>query len=175
MISKTGKTNRVRRGFTLLELIIVMVLLAIVLAIAAPSLRGFAAGRRTSDAASQILAMMNLARIQAISEGRRYKLDIDEQERCYQLTKQEGGAFVELGNDHGQIFYLPEGVTFEIRTPEEGITTERTTIQFYPDGRNDEASIVVTGRTGDVFFVVCRSATEQFEILTEREAESSGF
>jgi Tfp pilus assembly protein FimT len=54
---------------TLLELILVMVILSTVLAMAAPSLRGFFASRRTQDTAAQILALTQLARSQAICEG----------------------------------------------------------------------------------------------------------
>jgi len=168
------KDNPGIQGFTLLELILVMVMISLVLAMAAPSLRGFTAGRRTADTASQILAMTKLARTQAMSEGRIYRLNIDEDEHSYWLTRQEGGAFVEIESSHGQIFFLPDRVTFEMQTPEEGFDTENTYIQFYPDGRSDEASIVITGQMGETVHVLCRSATERFRIMSNREVESSG-
>jgi len=52
-------------GFTLLELIIVLVLISLVLALAAPSLRRFIRSRETSETASHLLALTHLARSQA--------------------------------------------------------------------------------------------------------------
>src|SRR3972149_3661562 len=67
-------------GFTLLELILVMVILSTVLAMAAPSLRGFFASRQIQDAAAQILALTQFARSQAVSEGTTYRLNFDPDE-----------------------------------------------------------------------------------------------
>ena len=68
MITRRTHHGKVR-GFTLLELILVMVILSTVLAMAAPSLSGFFGSRQTHDTAAQILALTQLARSQAISEG----------------------------------------------------------------------------------------------------------
>ncbi|MBM4024858.1 MAG: prepilin-type N-terminal cleavage/methylation domain-containing protein, partial [Planctomycetes bacterium] len=62
------------RGMTLLELILVLIILSTVLALAAPSLRGFFASRRIDGAAAQILALTQWARSQAVSEGIVYRL-----------------------------------------------------------------------------------------------------
>ena len=64
-------------GLTLLELVLVMVIICTILAMAAPSLRGFFTSRETSDAAAQIVALTHLARSQAITEGRVYRLNLD--------------------------------------------------------------------------------------------------
>ena len=80
------------RGFTLLELILVMVILSTVLAMAAPSLRGFFASRKTHDTAAQILALTQFARSQAISEGIVYRLNFDTRQRTYWLTAQQAGG-----------------------------------------------------------------------------------
>ena len=58
-------------GMTLLELILVMLILSTVLAMAAPSLRGFFTSRRIDDAAAQILALTQFARSQADQRGDR--------------------------------------------------------------------------------------------------------
>jgi type II secretion system protein H len=74
------------KGFTLLELIVVMVILATVLALAGPSLRGFFGSRQLPDTAAQILALTQFARSQAISEGIIYRLNFNTSKREYWLT-----------------------------------------------------------------------------------------
>src|SRR5438067_9157424 len=50
------------RGFTLFELVLVMLVLAVIMAMVAPKLAGTARGRRTGDAATQITALAYYAR-----------------------------------------------------------------------------------------------------------------
>ncbi|MHC4330298.1 MAG: pilus assembly FimT family protein, partial [Planctomycetota bacterium] len=110
----TSRTHRGRSGgFTLLELILVMVILSTVLAMAAPSLRGFFASRQTHDTAAQILALTQLARSQAISGGVVYRLNFDTRQRTYWLTAQQAGAFEELRMGLGQVFTLPKDMVME--------------------------------------------------------------
>ena len=52
-------------GFTLVELILVLMVLTVMVSIVAPSLRGFGVGRQSSDAATQILSLAQWARAQA--------------------------------------------------------------------------------------------------------------
>ena len=49
-------------AFTLLELVLVMVVICTVLAIAAPSMRGWNQGNKLKDAATEFIALTKLAR-----------------------------------------------------------------------------------------------------------------
>src|ERR1041385_6637144 len=84
--------NQSRRtsGFTLLELVMVMVIFCIVMALAAPSLRGFWAGRQTRDAADQILTLTRWASSQAAADSQVYRLNLDTEARTYVVTSQDG-------------------------------------------------------------------------------------
>ena len=139
-----------------------MAIICSVLAMAAPSLRGFFASRRTSDAASQMLALMKLARSRAIAEGRIYRFNLDTDAGTYWLTASEGGAFVALGTEFGREFALPR----ETVARWGGGRDERPHgyVQFYPDGSADPAEVQLIGRQGDVVELTCPSATEFFAI-----------
>ena len=161
--------RRRRRGaFTLLELIAVLVLISTVLAIAAPSLRGFVYGRQTADAAAQILALTHLARSRAAAQGSTHRLNFDTEEGVYWLTAQQAGAFVDTEADHGRRYRLPVGVTVTVETPLEPEPAAQVSyVHFYPDGRSDQAIIELAGgEEQEVLHVTCESPSERFRILT---------
>ena len=58
-----------RRAFTLIELILVVVLLATLVAVVAPSLFGSSRGRELGNQATAVLAATEYARSEAISQG----------------------------------------------------------------------------------------------------------
>ena len=74
-----------RRGFTLIELILVMAMLSIVLALAAPSLARFFRGRGLDSEAHRFLALTRYAQSRAVSEGVPMLLWIDEDEGRFGL------------------------------------------------------------------------------------------
>src|SRR3954451_5735592 len=95
---RTGRGGKAR-GFTLLELILVMAIIAIVAAITVPSFRTFAIGRNSQNTASDIIGLTNYARTQAASEGRVYRLNFDTTNGAFWLTAKYGGAFIGPSND----------------------------------------------------------------------------
>jgi len=150
---------------------VVLGLIGVLLALAAPSLRGFLASRQTADAAAQVLALTQLAGSRAAAQGSVYRLNIDPQTNTYWLSVQQAGAFVDLNCEFGRRFRLPEGATVRVLPPSGG--SPPPYIQFYPNGRTEEATIEVTGRQGEVFQVICDSATEAFRVVSPAEAQGS--
>jgi type II secretion system protein H len=64
-----GPQRRATNGFTLIELVLVMVLLAVVLAISGPSLTRFFKSRSLDSEARRFMAVTRAAQSRAISEG----------------------------------------------------------------------------------------------------------
>ena len=160
----TRKTHhRKDKGFTLLELIMVMVILSTVLAMAAPSLSGFFGSRQTHDTAAQILALTQLARSQAISEGIVYRLNFDTVERTYWLTAQRAGIFEELPTGLGQIFTLPKDMVMELEDVE--AEDMEKFLQFTPQGTVTAATIRLIDRRGLALEVTCPTVTESYSIV----------
>jgi type II secretion system protein H len=166
----TGRHVRGRApGFTLLELILVMVIVSTVLAIVAPSLRGFFGVRQTSEGASRLLAFTQLARSLAVTEGRTHRLNLDVDEGTFWLTRQEGGAFVTLSRECGRVFSLAEGTLASWEGSADAASHGYVT--FYPDGRREPATIRLTGRGNRVFDITCPSPTEPFRVIDPSEGE----
>ena len=150
------------RGTTLLELIFVIAIMCLVLAMAAPSMRGFFGARKTSNAASQMLVLMKKAQSQAIAEGRIYRFNLDVEEGTYWLTADERGEFDRISDEFGRTFTLPDGAV--AAWLDEGNATERENVEFYPDATTQQAVIRLIGREGKVLDLACPSATDFFRI-----------
>ncbi|MBP7052274.1 MAG: GspH/FimT family pseudopilin [Phycisphaerae bacterium] len=150
------------RGMTLLELILVMMILSTVLAMAAPSLRGFFISRRGDDAAAQILAMTQYARSQAVSEGVIYRLNLDVQQRTYWLTAQKSGDYERLENEFGRTFAISKDLVLEV----EDVVKEgrEAFLEFSPYGTVTAATIRLIDRQGRALEITCPTATESFSI-----------
>jgi prepilin-type N-terminal cleavage/methylation domain-containing protein len=167
-VKAKNRQHATDRGFTLLELILVMVILSTVLAMAGPSLRGFFASRKTHDTAAQILAFTQYARSQAISEGIIYRLNFDIEERTYWLTAWQSGAFRELKTEFGQVFTLPKDIDMEL----EGLDEEErdTFLEFTPQGTVTAGTVRLIDRNGRALEVTCPTMTESFTIVEGKES-----
>ena len=73
------------RGFTLVELVVVMTLLVTVIALASPSLAGFFRGRAVEAEARRFLSLTRLGQSRAASEGVPMILWVDTAQRTYGL------------------------------------------------------------------------------------------
>jgi type II secretion system protein H len=150
-------------GFTLLELVLVMLVIAVAAAMVAPSLRGSVSGRRLGDAATQLVSLAQYARTQAVTQGRSYRLNVDVSARTYWLTSREYDVFQNLTNDFGRVISVPDGVGIEcdIQRQDDG-----TYVEFRPSGRTDPATIRLRDDNNKVLVVACDSATELFHTVT---------
>ena len=156
------------RGFTLLELIAVLVIIALTMAMAAPSLRGFAASQETQETARNMLTLLQLGRMNAISEARVYRLNVHPQERTYWLTAAEGGEFTPPADHTGRRFTLPAGVTVEWIVPSRGSSESYITIN--PNGTMEPATLRLISRTASAFDLTSTAPAEPFTIqLVEEE------
>ena len=139
-----------------------MSLLCIIMAMAAPSLRGFGRGRGAGDCAAQIVALGGYARTQAISQGLVYRLNLDPAARTYWLTVQREKVFEFLGEESGRTFTAPDGVDINWDVLERA---DGRYVEFHPSGRTEPASIQLTDADGVVTEVSCLSATELFRVV----------
>jgi prepilin-type N-terminal cleavage/methylation domain-containing protein len=162
-------STRLRLGFTLFELVIVMVVIATLIAIAMPAVRGFWSGTRSRDATTELLATMQYARAKSAAEARIYRLTLDVDNAAYQLSVQDGVDFVDTGTEFGQVIALPEGMRMEVVRL--GLTPDGVgQIDFHPDGRCDTAAVRLTEPDGTVTTIASLSPAEPFRILKPEEA-----
>lgn len=96
MISRIGNRRSKRwgaasdRGFSLIELLLVMALLSIVIAVALPSLSNFFRGRTLDAEARRLLSLTRYGQSRAVSEGIPMVLWVDPENRTYGLEQEPG-------------------------------------------------------------------------------------
>ncbi len=151
------------RGFTLLELIVVMVILSTVLAMAGPKLRGFFGSRQLPDTAGQILALTQLAKSRAISDGIVYRLNFNTTRRIYWLTAWKKGSFQDIKSDFGRTYTLPKDMVLELDNLEQEGTD--VFVEFKPEGISTAGTIRLIERSGRALEVTCATVTEPFCIV----------
>jgi type II secretion system protein H len=139
-------------GFTLIELIFVLALLAITAVFVTASMGSFFRGRALNFEARRMLSLTQYAQSRAVSEGVPVILWINPPDSSYGLTIQS--SFADADGDTRAVKYTVEsGLTLEtaqgaIATVSEqddeklGITIEGlSVIRFTPDGFFDESSV----------------------------------
>jgi type IV fimbrial biogenesis protein FimT len=134
-------------GFTMMELVLVLAVIAICAAIAAPSLSGFARGRVLPNTATELMTALRWCRMRALTEGVEYRCNLDKSANTWWVTKDsgDGSTFVDVSdNELGRSHTLPEGViiqNIEFKTVTD--TGDATYIPFLPSGRTQAASITL--------------------------------
>jgi general secretion pathway protein H len=128
------------RGFTLLELMVVLVIATLMIALVPPMLSGLGGFLDLKGAARQLAAGLRSARNEAVLTRREAVLTVDLEQRVFSLT---GGA---------REYSLPEKGEIKLFTAESELEEEtRGSIRFFPDGSSTGGRIMLTdGRGGYV-------------------------
>jgi type II secretion system protein H len=141
-------------GFTLLELILVMAILAIVLALAAPKLTGFREGGKLRNSADEFVAATRFARTHAVSSGNVCVITLDKQNGAFVVQDQNGQNYVNVDGEFGQPISILEGG--QIDGPDR--------IAFYPTGRVQTGQVRITASSGESVTIACGAPSEEFAI-----------
>jgi prepilin-type N-terminal cleavage/methylation domain-containing protein len=149
------------RGYSLLELIVVLSIVALAAAIALPDLQIFSGAGRPGHAAREMLLTMRMARWKALSSGRGTRLAIYGREAGesarYVVEREEGSGWVAEGRAH----LLPAGI--EVRT------TGPARKVFYPNGTCSLGSVIFTGPGGARYRLSLNPATGRVRLYRGEE------
>jgi type II secretion system protein H len=143
MTSATGQqANRHawRRGFTLVELVLVLALLVIAISLVAPGLSGFLRGRALDAEARRLLALTRAARERAVSTGVPVALWLNVEQQTYGMEPEAAQASSPPAEE--QEFSVDEKVQLDEAPLAAPGTAVRNlpAIRFLPDGTIDEDS-----------------------------------
>lgn len=153
---------------TLIELIMVLALLAVVVALAAPSLSPFFRGRALEEEARRLLALTRYARSEAVSRCVPMEVWIDCETSEYGVAAQAGYAFEDTKEPIQ--FRLDKNLSFVVdqQDLDETLTAR---IVYQPDGamddENPEKLVIQDSARGEALGIVRTENGLAYEIVRE--------
>ncbi len=142
MLKSHRRPGSPARGFTLIELILVMTILVIVISYTAPALSNFFRGRALNSEVVRVLSLTHAGQSRAVSEGMPMLLWVDSSARAYglqQVTSPRGG---DKADPKAQEFTLDDNMAIEAPGSTLVLVAGRRlpAIRFLPDGTIDDTS-----------------------------------
>jgi type II secretion system protein H len=159
-----------RHGFTLIELMMVLVLMAIMTALIIPEMKGTYEEALLRSTCGDLADVFSLACSQAVSLDQLHRVRIDRQTGRYFVEKRgratQGNEFLPARDLLGGEGKIDPRITIEIRRPSEAATVapdpatspasepdlpaadRDEAIAFYPDGTADAREILLRDRNG---------------------------
>lgn len=127
--------SRSSRGFTLIEVMAVLILVAIVITVAAVSLTRGLTGAKVRAAGQDLVAALRYTRAQAIVTRKQQVMELDVEKRTYVAPKRK-------------LVELPKDMEMRLLTAAEEQTGETSgRVRFYPDGSSTGGRIkLVAGK-----------------------------
>jgi prepilin-type N-terminal cleavage/methylation domain-containing protein len=142
-----------RKGITLIELIVVMVIIAIGALLIAPNIGAWLPHYRIRSAARDLVSTMRVAQLKSISNNLRYQISFDIGNNSYILQYQNtGGAWV---ND-GTVQTLPTGVQFN--------TTFGNIASFFQDSTSTNGNVILNNTKGTTKTIQLLGTTGRIKI-----------
>lgn len=155
----SARKFRDSKGFSLMELIIVMALIGILMAIAMPSVLSQIAHLRLTRSVRNVVSELNAARFKAIAQNKNYAVEFTisagaNPPDSYQLQSWNGAAYVnEPGRAAGALepdisISSPGGPAYTLPFTPSGTSTATSICIENTHETNDRMKITVTGSTG---------------------------
>ena len=144
------------KGFSLLELIVVLLILGLSIALVTPSLSRFSSTVELKGAAKKVSAILRYYRSEAVNRGKVYHVlfDSDLNEVRIQpvvLEEEQGEGEKREDNSSPQIYTIPKGVHLqEVKVESTQYPSDLPTIEFYANGGSNGGTITLDsqGRQG---------------------------
>jgi type IV fimbrial biogenesis protein FimT len=149
-------------GYTLLELVTVLAIVAVASAMAYPALAGLRRGQQLESAAVGLVQKLRLARWRAVVTGTRVRvtpLQLADGAWRFRVEREQGAAWVPDGDEQS----IPRGTVVAVAGATEKV--------FNPDGTCGLGSITLRGVRGEVYRCTLAPATGRVRFYRgDREA-----
>ena len=136
--------ERSNHGFTLLELLVVMLIMTVLILVAVPSITRGLASLRLENSSRKIAAALRVARAKAIHKQEIYFMEFDLEKVQVRLACP--------GNGYQKTFSLPEGISFS-----------KVTLL------NEKKNMKVNSRRPVTFFFLPNGISQAFEVRLKNE------
>jgi prepilin-type N-terminal cleavage/methylation domain-containing protein len=152
----------IRRAFTLIELVLVLVMIAAIMGMVVPQLSGFASGSRMRNTADQVVALTRLARSLAVTSGQIHVVRINNNGYC-NVAVENDQQLIDLTNGMDTSFQLDSNVAVQLKDAQ---GQPKDYVEFYPNGRSQTGTFQVTLVNGQgLIEITCDAPVEGYRIL----------
>ncbi len=128
-------------GFTLVEMVVTMALMAVLLSLTAGALSYYFSGRSLDVAAREITSQIREAQAMAVASGNTYRIDFSDGD-SYQMKYRQGDEWVDSGNAEN----LPSSVSFSVSSPPSFDGDAQ--LDLHARGTAEDGQLVIEGRFG---------------------------
>ena len=158
--------DRNTKGFTLIELIVVVALVTVMSVMAFPTFAGWIARARLRDAARTVYSDMQLARIRAIETGAQWRISFAPEKGTYMVVDPGTDMILDTKDDVEKIvniFETRKGISFGTAQgaipgasePADGVSFNGNRVTFLPIGSADRGGTVyLKNERGETFAIV---------------------
>lgn len=138
------------KGFSLIEMVVVLVLLGLSVALVTPSLSRFSRTVELKGAAKRISAILRYSRSEAVHHGKVYQVLFDPELRQVKMQpveeeirdEEEGERREKKGTP--KMYSLPAGVQIkDVKVEPSQFPSDLAGIEFYPQGGSNGGSILL--------------------------------
>lgn len=139
MTAGRRKAQAPDHGFTLIELSVAMVILGILLGMAAPAWKNYAAKQERASASREVVSVLRTAQTRATAEETTYRVDVDATVKTLTVFRFDGSTYIQRSIsalDGGTV--LLQQVAF---TDKNGAST--SSAYFYARGTASPGKVVV--------------------------------
>lgn len=168
--------KRPEAGFTLYEVVVVLIVVLVVSAVLIPSFTGFLPSARVRKAGDGLLSTLGKARFDAALTARRLRVIFTKGETpSYRIVYEpdpmnEPATFRAIPGEWGTKTELPEGVSFQsIEGSETDPQTSEEFLEFSADGTAPAATIVLAHENGEKVTLEVDPADGRTRVVEEEE------
>lgn len=133
-MNESGRHVRLQGGFTLLEILVVLVIATFMFTLIPPLFSGALPGVKLKGAARDLAVALRDTRSQAIISNTEQTLHLDMETQVYRIGS-------------GKPAPLPDGITINIQphAATMGLNTTQQSLSFFPDGSSSGGQIILQG------------------------------
>lgn len=162
-----------KKGFTLIEMIVVVAIIGTLAGIAIPGFMKMAPGMRLKSAARDIVSNIQLSKAQALRDRKPYTIQFNPAGSTYTISNSDGiQKTVNLSEYKGVSFGSGFGKTSNDTGPDDesdGITFASNAITFNADSTANTGGVYLKNEDNNTYSVICISVAGGVKTLKNRD------